>query len=358
MTDDTNAERGGESLGGYSFHDISESIPEDDEDYSSTDGTYYSEELEAITSPNGGGIGNGYEHNDDETTDDSFANDSYDDDDEFYMENEDNSYPRGSSYGLRESSAFEKDGTVISASFKTRSSGEFGDFASVQSHDRSHDSFDRKTFHSEEYSRDQEDGDSYTENDSESKTTRSSSYSAGKGDKHDLEGDTRNHSDASTSSSDSKSSNSGFSSRTSKLGEELSEIQPDLLGNTESKTRERSHSSSSWDRERLVSDCEASVDSNKNESDNASLSHSSSSEEIITASDNEQSHSVEDGESQDSSFQFSSQWGSFGNLNERQPAIVSGDVFHSGMDTKDDNSTFRSKPKMTRTLIAEQKISS
>ncbi len=343
MTDETtNAERGGEFLGGYSFHDISESIPEDDEDYSSTDGTYYSEELEAIMSPNGGGIGNGYEHKDDETTDDSFANDSYDDGDEFYMENDDNGYPRGSSYGLRESSAFEKDGTVISASFKTRSSEEFGDFASVQSHDRSQDSFDRKTFHSEEYSQDQEDGDSYTENDTESKTTRSSSNTTRKGDKHDLEGDTRNYSDASTSSSDSKSFNSGFSFRT-KQGKDCSEMQPDLLGNTESKTRQRSHSSSS--RERLVSDCEASVDSNKNESSNESLSHSSSSEEIITASDNEQSHSVEGVESQDSSFQFSSQWGSFGNLNERQPAIVSGDVFHSDMDTKDDNSTFRSKPK-------------
>ena len=44
-------------LGGYnsSLHDVSESIPEDDEDYSSTDCTYYSEELNAIFNRNKNG---------------------------------------------------------------------------------------------------------------------------------------------------------------------------------------------------------------------------------------------------------------------------------------------------------------
>ncbi len=263
---------GGDLLGGYSFHDVSESIPEDDEDYSSTDGTYYSEELEAITNQ----IESANKDNDDgETTDDSFANDSYDEDGFYEQDDLDRHSHRsrdelGRSYQTRGSSILDME--------------EFGDFASFRS--RSQGSSDRKTSRSQDsHDRNSE---SYSESDNESKRTRSFSSNSDETDEQD---------------------------------------------ETTSKIRKRSKSSES--KERLGSDW-----GDSEESDSAS----SSSEEIVTVSDHDESRSKEGGDSQSGgSFHFSSQWGSFGNLNEREPTIVSGDTFPSTMESKHNDRPFSSK---------------
>lgn len=255
----------GQLMESYDFHDVSESIPEDDEEYSSSDGTYYSEEFErnhvgdgkddgsgsSFSSAENDGDGNG---NDEEGNShyDPSSSDGYDDDSYRESENDEESYFRDDSYRSEE-----------------------GSDALTGRNDESHD---------DSFS-DRYDGDSYSEENSE---------------------------------------NSGAF--------KLSKTQTKLRHNSEPGNGGSGSNHRPSVQRREVSDCETSVDSGKNEY--APLSHTSYSEKSASTTLKDEA-SKESGET---SFQFSAEWGSFDQLDLKQPSIVRG-----GFDTSGGDAPLRSK---------------
>ena len=340
----SNAEQDGGGDGdGYNFFeqfDVSESIPEDNEDYSSTDCTYHSEELEVV-------------YNEHEFKEDT-NHDSFENDDDFFMEqNEEDEAPLKNSFRTSGSSV---DDIGVSGSYRTSGSPilDSSDFdnASFRRSQEEYEDNDGGGDDDGEYDRnngrsdtddDDDDDSSYTENDDDD----DESYRS----QERKENSVHLSPSFSFRSLDSKSSDGGgFSSKLLKHSEASPEIQTNMH-----KTTELSRSHQSKSQKRLVTDCEASVDSNHDQNDISSFSHSStrstgsSSEEENVSLSNHKKASLVGGSH--NSFQFSEEWASFSNLKERQPNIVGGaKTFDSAVDTprdKNANSTNSPDPLTT-----------